>query len=472
MRIRIEGILLFALSAGFLPSFAQKAPKFPKDMPAYGPLQPFVPPLVVEKKMSNGMTVWLIPRPGFPKVALALAVRGGLANDPEAMPGLSELLASTATLGTKSRTAKQIAQQIAAAGGDLKTQANKDDIVISTDVPSWKLLAGLTILADMAQNAQFPEEQVTLAKRNAAADQRGQESKSGLAALRAAQKVVFGDNPYSVYAPTEAAIAKIDSNTLRQAYAQRFQPGRTILIAVGDFTTSQIMPAIDAAFGKWPASQEPALSDIPQPQQQVSHDIFVVDRPGSVQTMVMLGTIGPTERDPDYPAFEVANMLYGGTNSARLHTNIREDKGYAYGAGTIYQTWAGTALFLSAASVRNAVTGATLNEFEYELNRMATTSPRPDELEAAQRHLIGTQALAMQSQEELANKLASLWSVGLTSAAMEREGAEFLKVTLEDVAAIGKKYYPAYKQNIVMVGDKNVIAAQVAPFGVKLRAAP
>lgn len=472
MRIRIEAVFAFSLLAGLLPAFAQKPLKLPKDMPANGPLKPFVPPPVIERTMPNGMTVWLVPRRGYPKVALALAIRGGLANDPEAIPGLSELLVSAATLGTKTRTAKQIAQQIAAAGGDLSTRADKDDIVISTDVPSWKMQAGLAILSDVAQNAQFSEEQVALAKRNATADLRGQESKSGFVAFRGAEKVVFGDNPYSVYAPTEDAIAKVDSNILRRAYAQRFQPDRTILIAVGDFHANQMMLAIDTAFGKWPASQEPALPAISQPQRQVSHDIFVVDRPGSVQTLVMLGTIGPTERDPDYPAFEVANMLYGGMVSARLNTNLREDKGYTYGAGTEYQTWAGTALFLSAAGVRNAVTGAALNELEYELNRMATTSARPDELANAQRHLIGSQALAMQSQESLANKLASLWSVGLVSSDMEREGAEFLKVTLNDVTAMGKKYFPADKQNIVMVGDKKVIADQVSPFGMAIHAAP
>jgi predicted Zn-dependent peptidase len=472
MRIRIECILAFSIFAGLLPSFAQKPPKLPKDLPAYGPLKPFVPPQIVEKTMPNGMTVWLVPRPGYPKVALALAIRGGLANDPETMPGLSELLASTVTLGTKVRTAKQIAQQIAAAGGDLSTHADKDDIVISTDVPSWKMQAGLSILADVAQNAEFPDEQVALAKRNAFDELRGQESRTGFLLFRAAEKVLFGNNPYSVFAPTQAAISKVDSSILRQAYAQRFHPERTILIAVGDFDAGQIMSTIDTAFGKWPASQEAALPSIPQPQRQVSRDIFIVDRPGSVQTTMALGSIGPTERDADYPAFEVANMLYGGMFSARLDSNIREDKGYTYGAGTEYQSWAGTALLLSAANVRNAVTGATLNEFQYELNRMATTTARPGELTSAQRHLIGAQALRMQSQEALASQFCSLWSVGLVPADLERENAEILKVTLDDVVMIGRKYFPASKQTIVMVGDRKAISEQVEPFGEELQPAP
>ncbi len=472
MQNRIKRALAFVLTIGLLPSLAQKPLHLPKDLPAYGPLKPFVPPPVIASKLPNGMTVWLVPRPGYPKVAFALAVRGGLANDPENFSGLSELLSSTLMLGTKSRTAKQIAQEIAASGGDISAHAGKDSIVVATDVPSWKMRNGLEILADVAQHAAFPDAEVSLAKRNAADELRGQESRPGFLAYRAVEKVVFGTNPYSVYAPTEASIAKMDSAVLRQTYERRFQPGRSILIAVGDFDASQIFPAIESAFGNWPASQAQALQAVVKPRRNASRYIFVVDRPGSIQTTIAIGSIGPMQRDPDYPAFQVANTLYGGMFSARLDSDIREDKGYTYGAGSEYQTWAQTALLLSAANVRNAVTGAALNEFEYQLNRMATTSPDPEEMARAQRHLIGAQALAMQSQESFAGHLASLWSVGLDSTDMERESKEFLKVTPDNVAAVGRKYFPADRQSIVMVGDRKVIVKQVEPFGMTVQVAP
>lgn len=471
MRTAFKIAIALALSAGLFPALAQKPLQLPKGLPAYGPLQPFAPN-VVEHRLSNGLTVWLAPRPGYPKVTFALAVRGGLANDPAAMPGLSDLLASTVTLGTKTRTASQIDQQIAAAGGEISARADKDDIVISTNVPSWKMHDGLAILADIAQNANFPGNQITLAKLHAVNALRGQESRPRFLAFRAMEKVVFGSNPYSVFAPTQASIAKMNADMLRSFYAQRFQPSHALLIVIGNFEPGSMMSAVSEAFGQWSTSQAGKLAPVPQPQASVAPGIAVVNRPGSVQTAILLASVAPTGQSPDYPAFMVANALYGGMFSARLDSDIREDKGYTYGAGSEYQTWAGTGLFFSAANVRNTVTGATLNEFLYQLNRMATTAPRPDEVERAQRHLVGSEALRMQSQESMAAQLAAIWSAGLTPADLARQNEAYLHITLNDVEAIGKKYFPAAKQNIVMVGDRNVIATQVAPFDLTLHPVP
>ena len=471
LRNRIPALfaLTFTLALG---AYAQKAPKLPGDLPAYGPLKPYAGPKVISSKLSNGLSVWLVPRPGYPKVAFALAVHGGLASDPKDLPGLSDLLASTITLGTKTRTAKQLTEEIAAAGGELSSRADADTVVVSTDVPSWKLQVALRLLADIAQNATFPEDQVALTKKNSAEELRGQEARSIFLARRALAKLVFGANPYSVIAPTEDAIARINSELLLQAYRAQFRPDKSLFVVVGDFDAAQIAPLISEAFGKWSGNQQASVPIVPAPENKLSRNIYVVDRGGSVQTTMLLGSIGPTERDANYVRFEVSDTILGGMASARLGSNIREDKGYSYGAGSLLQPYAETSLTYSGANVRNPVTGAAFNEFWYELNRMAITLPRPDELERAQRHLIGSQALRLQSQVELGNQFCDLWSRGLSSDTLEREGSEILNVTLEDVAKIGKEYFPAYKQTIVMVGDKKVIMEQMAPFNFQIESAP
>ena len=111
--------LLVAWLAPLPCAMAQKLPPLPKDLPSYGPLVPFTTPNVTVTKLPNGLTVWRVPRPGFPKVALALAVRGGRAYDPKDQPGLSDLLMAVMDQGTKTRSAKQIAEAFEAAGGDL-----------------------------------------------------------------------------------------------------------------------------------------------------------------------------------------------------------------------------------------------------------------------------------------------------------------------------------------------------------------
>jgi zinc protease len=468
-RLAAAAVLLLAF---VFPLHAQKVPRLPEDLPVYGPLKPYVSPKVVKSTLANGLTVWLVPRPGYPKVTFALAVHGGLASDPQDLAGLSELLASSVTQGTKTRTAKQIAEQIGVAGGDLTSRADEDDIVVSVQVPSWKIQDGLSLLADVSQNAAFPEDQVALIKRNSAEELRGSESRSIFLARRALAKLVFGANPYSVIAPTEDAIAKINSELLAQAYRSRFRPGQALFVAVGDFDAAHMVPMITHAFAGWQEPQQSAAPPIAAPQAQAHHEIFIVERPGSVQSTILLGSIGPTERDPQYVPFEVSDTILGGMSSARLGSNIRENKGYSYGAGSLLQTYAGTALSYSGANVRNAVTGAAFNEFLYEFNRMATTTARPDELERAQRHIVGSQALQLQSQVELTNQFCDLWSKGLPADALEQQGAQILKVTLDDVAKIGREYFPASKQTIVMVGDKKVIADQVAPFGLQIEPAP
>ena len=147
---------------------AEKEKPLPKDLPPYGRTETVPGAAGTAQKLANGLTLWLVPRPGFPKVTYTLAVRGGLSADPQDRPGLAELLTSTIDQGTATRSAKQIAEELQAAGGDLSGSAGSESIVIGTSVLSSKAEAGLTVLADVVRNATFPEDEVALAKRNAA----------------------------------------------------------------------------------------------------------------------------------------------------------------------------------------------------------------------------------------------------------------------------------------------------------------
>src|SRR5438552_17237353 len=142
------------LSASF--AHAQKERPLPKDLPPYGPVAPLKAPTVKTVQLDNGLTVWLVAREGFPKVAFTVAVRGGLAADPRDRPGLGEVLAKTVTQGTKTRSARQVAEQFQAAGGDLSARAGQDSIFLSTSVLADKFTQVLPVLADVVMNANFP----------------------------------------------------------------------------------------------------------------------------------------------------------------------------------------------------------------------------------------------------------------------------------------------------------------------------
>jgi len=452
-------------------SAAEKSKPLPKDLPPYGPIEPFKAPQVTARTLSNGLILWLVPRPGFPKVSFAVAVRGGLASDSKERPGLSQLITAAVDQGTKTRTAKQIAEELQAAGGDLSGGAGSDSIVIDTSVLSSKAEAGLTILADVLENATFPDSEVELAKRNAVENLRSEEADPSFLGRRALAKAVFADHPYSVISGTQESIEKTTAEDLRYEYARRFRPDQAALVAVGDFQPDMLMTTIESLFGKWSAPHEPPVAEIQKPSRPAPHEIFYVERAGSVQTNILVGALGPTRGDPDYASTQVANALYGGMFGSRLTLNIREDKGYTYSPYSALASRHQAAVLQTWAAVRNEVTGASLNEIDYELNRMATTEPGPEEVTQAQRYLTGTRALELQSQGAVARELAQLWVFGLPPQELGAESARIRKVTAKDVTQVGTKYFPASRQTIVTVGEKKVIEEQLAPFGLKVEQA-
>ena len=463
-------ILVISLSAILLAGsmVAEKAP-LPKDLPPYGPEVPLAAPAVKSTKLDNGLTVWLVSKPGFPKVAITLAVCGGFATDPADRPGISDLLTKTIDQGTATRTAKQIAQDLQGAGGDLTANPGKDSLIVSTSFLSSKSDKAITAFADVVRNAGFPDAEVTLAKRNAIDDLKQKESEPSFLASRAMGKVLFGNHPYHVTSPTEESITASAATDLRRIYAERFRPDQALLVAVGDFENERMLAVIKSRFDGWKA---PATAPVPEPgvfAASPQHVVFIVPRPGSVQTTLQLGMFGPLRSDSDYEAALVANAIYGGTFGSRLTSNIREDKGYTYSPFASLQPYRAVGVLVTRADVRNEVTGPSFNEITYELNRLATTSPTPDELKQAERFLVGIEAIQLQSREAVANELARLWINGLPPEEIGAYGRKVASTTANDVNAAARKYFPAAKAAVVAVGEEKVIREAVTPFGIPVQ---
>jgi len=465
--------ILFLLFLAVAPAVGtEKETPLPKGLPPYGELKPFPAPQTTSQKLANGLTLWLVPRRGFPKVSYALAVRGGLAADPQDRPGLAELLTATINQGTATRTARQIAEELQAAGGDLSANAGIESIVITTSVLASNAETGLAVLADIVRNATFPDDEVDLAKINAADHLQEQESDPSFLAERALARVLFAQHPYGVTSLTQDAIAKTTAQELRREYARRFRPDQAILVVVGDFDVMKMVASAESLLGNWAVPSTPPVPAVEKPSLVPPHAVFFVDRPDSVQTTIALGSLGPTEGSADYAATQVANTLFGGMFGSRLTLNIREDKGYTYSPGSFLTPRRTVGSFQIWAAVRNEVTGATINEIAYELNRMATTSPSEEELLHAQRYLVGNQAIDLQAQDSVGRSLARLWVLGLPPEELGRESERIGKVTIRDVDKAAAQYFPAARQAIVAVGVEKVIRDQLAPFQLEVRAAP
>jgi len=466
----VMSLSLLVLFATF--GLAQKEHPLPKELPPYGPVKPFSAPAVKTIQLENGLTVWMVSRSGFPKVTAVLAVRGGLAADPLSRPGLAEVLANALTQGTKTRSARQIAEQFQAAGGDLDARATQDSIILSTSVLADKFEQALPVLVDVASNASFPDAEVSIAKRSVADSLRQREADPSFLAGRAMAKVMFGDHPYSVVAPTQSAIDQTTPADLRQEFARRFQPGQAVLVLVGPFESSATESTVRAAFASWEPAPAAGVQPTPNPEMNFQRAIFFVPRAGSVQTTLRLAYPGPLRQDADYEAAQVANAVYGGMFGSRLTLNIREDKGYTYSPFATLRTYRSAGFLFTQVDVRNAVTGASLNEIDYELNRMATVPPTETELAQARRCLVGLQAINLQSSGGLAGDLANLWINGLQPGEIARHSEKLEKAAEAEVSAAARKYFAAAHSTVIAVGEEKVVRQELQPFALEIKAAP
>lgn len=454
-----------------LPMLAAEKIALPKDLPAYGALSPLKTPDVKQFKLDNGLTVWLVPQAGFPKVAFTIAVRGGYTADPKDHPGMADVIAATVTQGTSTRSAKQLAEDIAAAGGDLSADAGADSIAITTSVLSSHAVAALQLLADMMRNAAFSDPEVAIAKNNLISGIEANEADPSFLGRRALYRVMYGDHPYSIISPTKDSVAKTTAAELKREYARRFRPERTLLVLSGDFAEQAITTAIRSSFGPWNGSGEAGAIDDEKPKQSLSRAIVYVPRANSVQTAFYIGAYGPTRKDPDYAAARVANAIYGGMFGSRLITNIREDKGYTYSPYARLAPNREAGLLITSADVRNPVTGASFNEIAYELNRMATTVPGEVEVESAKRYILGSTAINLQSRASVSLTLARLWIDSLPPEEIGNQTRQVESVKREDVQTAGRKYFPAWRATVVAVGEEKVVKDELAPFGLEFQKA-
>lgn len=453
-------------------SYAQKEPPLPADLPPFGSEKPLQVPEVREERLDNGLTLWMVPRSGFPKVSISLAVAGGTAADPKERPGLSQLLVVTVSEGTKQRSARQIAEEMQAVGGDITAIGFRDVISISSSVLTTSAPKGLTILADVVQNATFPDDEVALAKKNVAQQLDQQEADPYFLASRAMSKVLFGNAPYAIASPTKQSIAATTGSELRAEFARRFRPERALLVIVGDFRPDQMHALVAERFASWHGSSAEAIAPPPVPAGTPPHSVFVVPRPESVQTTLLISSFSPRRGDSDYEAAVVANAIYGGTFGSRLTSNLREDKGYTYSPASFLLIYRFAGVLRTRADVRNEVTGATLNEIFYEMNRMATTRPGDGELQQAKRYLLGLEGIRLQSQDAVAAELVDLWSKSLPPREIARYGKNIGAITAADVESVSRKYFAASRMSIVAVGEETIIRNSLFSFGLPINSAP
>ncbi len=452
----------------------------PPALPALGADKPFWVPEVDLVTLPNGLTVWLVERPGWPLVTARLVVRGGRAADAPSLPGLAGLLASGFREGTLRRTAAEVHSLLQGMGGELETAAGPDTLTLGV----WGLASNagalLRMLAEVALRPAFPLAGVSRLKALALEELRAADAEPSFLAERAFARAVYGGNgfhPYAAIAPSEESIEAVSCELLRAEAARRIDAGQSLLLVVGDLEggggvdalRDQIQDAFAGMAGRPATPEEPKAASSPAVRERVLH---VVDRPGSVQTHLLVGNLGVSRREPDAYPLSLAVSIYGGAFSSRLVTNLREEKGYSYSpwAQTNWLVRRGTVR--TVAAVRNEVTGAALGEILREMDRMVLTEPTAEELERSRRREIGVKSIAVETAAGLAGELAELWLHGLTPPELGRYVGTLGGIDARAVREVSGRHLDPGCVTIVAVGENRVIRDSLGPFVTRIEEIP
>ena len=261
-------------------------------------------------------------------------------------------------------------------GADAGSSAGADNSAISIGGLAEFSDGLFELLADLARNASFPEDQFERERRQKIEGLRVERTTPGFLANERMRRVLFGDHRYAVIAPTEEQVAAYRRSELQHFYQHHYAPSNALLLVVGDFSSDHMLAQIEKAFGSWKGSR-PEMLISAAPPEALGRQVHLVHLPGAVQTQVLVGNLAITRRDPDWFRTVLANSIYGGAFHSRLVMNIREQKGYTYSPRSGITALHQHGFFTVHAAVRNEVTAATLTEMFYEMDRMRSLPSHP-----------------------------------------------------------------------------------------------
>lgn len=455
------GLALSLASAGANAA----TPALPAGLPGYAADKPLPVPDIARKTLGNGLEVWVVPRDGLPRVDYVLAMRdAGLAADAAATPGFASVLAQLLTAGTAAHDARQIAELAQGMGGSVGASASVDGVLVSGQALASQAKPMLALLAEVARTPSFADDEVELARANAAEELKAAEAQPGFRASRALLQAVYGDHPYARTQLGHATLPALTPAALKQEHARRFRPGHGLLVITGRIDAATAFAEAERAFGDWQGQGEAAADTAPAPRQAAAKRT-ILPRPGSVQSTFRIGRPAIAATDPDYVPLQLASTVLGSGISSRLNQNLREEKGYTYGAGARLAALRAGGNLVASADVRNEVTGASLKEFFGEFDRLGREPVPAAELESTKRYVAGGYLISNQLQAAVAGTLANNWLAGLPAEFLGQYVGRIRAVDAAQLQAVAARYYAPDAQSVIVVGDRDAVAPQLAPFG-------
>jgi len=390
--------------------------------------------------LANGMELIVANRSAVPVVNIRMSLDAGYTSDQFGELGTSSLAMTMLDEGTTSRSALKISDELARLGARFSAGSGIDSSTIGISALKENLDASLDIFADLVLNPAFPERELErLRKMRLARIQQEKTQPIGLA-IRVFPKLLYGEgHAYAMPltgSGTEESVERISRDSLVDYHRTWFRPNNATMIVVGDTSMAEIKPKLERLFRKWEPGTTPT-KNITDVRLRNAEHVYIIDRPGSEQSIIIAGNIAPAVNDGNEIAVETMNEIIGGSFTSRINMNLREDKAWAYGARTLLLSTKGQRPFIAYAPVQTDKTMESMAEIKRELAEYIGDNPATDE---------GINKVK-------SNNTLSLPGRWETASAVLRDIDEIVTYDLPD------DYWDTYADNVRNISGKQVVEA-------------
>jgi zinc protease len=410
-----------------------------------------------ETTLANGLHLMVLEDHRLPRVSFQILIPGaGGYYDPPAMIGLSTYTAQMMREGTATRSSQQISQE-------LETMAAAVNVGGNTSGTSATMSGGgltenfprlFDLAADVLLNPSFPADEWDRLKTRVRTGLVQQRTQPGFLSSERFSKVVFGDHPAGRVSATPETLKAITREAMIEYHRTRFVPDHALIAFAGDVTLADARKLVEIKLAAWKkaGTSKPAVTD---PPPVGAAKVYLVTRPGSVQTSLMVGTQSMTRTDPDYVPLTVANRVLGGA-MGRLFRHLREEKGYTYGVGSGFSALQHRGQWSASTNVRTEVTDPALTDLMAEIGEMRDTPVPEKELMDARRAIVASFALSLEAPEQMLGYYVQNWMYNLPADYWDTYPAKINAVTAAQAQAAARKYWDPAKLQIVAVGDAKI----------------
>ena len=430
--------------------------------PAAGPAPEASFPDYKEVTLPNGLKVFVIEDERKPTITLRLVIRSGSAFDGP-KTGLASFVASMLNRGTEKREAAQFAQEVDFLGATLEAAAGADSIAVGVSGLTIYTDKLLDLVSDAVLHPAFPADQFARVQRQMLSQLAAERQSPASLAGKMAGKVIYGNHPYGAY-QTPETVKAISREDLVKFHQTCFLPNNASLAIVGDVKADVILQQIEKVLGGWTRGEVPTL-EAPAFPKPHGVNIYLVDRPGSVQSNIVLVEPGPARNKADVPEINVMNATLGGGFSGRLFQNLREKHGWTYGAYSAFDFRKLGGSFEANAETRNEVTEPAIEETIKEIARIRN-EPVPDqELELERQYNVGNYLLSLENPTRTATRVQDIDLYGLPADFYKHYAKRMADTTPQVVEDEAQKLLDPENINVVVVGEARDVKPALDKLG-------